>query len=176
MIKRKHHPAQADSYDVYYTPAIVPILLQVVGSVLSANESADIGVQAQKEKNLEAQIANQKAAGELRQAEIDAGRFKREESSKQARQRALRAGSGVIVGTGTPLLVNKDIAAEIARNTALIQAGGDINAFRLNQEADLLRFKGANLAAAGSAKRTTGLIGAGVTALTSGSKIFNQLG
>ncbi len=161
MIKRKHHPAQADCYDVCYTPAIIPLALQVFGMIQGGNAGQD-------EANLQAQIDRDRAAGEKAAAGVDAATFEREQSAKRARARAQRSGSGVIVGVGTDLLVQEDISAEIARGKALIKAGGDINAARLNQSASLLEFSGAN-------KRRAGLIGAGTTALTGGARIFNNL-
>jgi hypothetical protein len=59
-----------------------------------------------------------------------------------ASRRAILGGSGVEPGEGSPLLTTEDMASEIEVQARRIRAGGNMEATRLSQQADLERYRG----------------------------------
>ena len=100
----------------------------------------------------------QQAARERQVAGLEAAEAEREGSRAIGRDRALRSASGVAF-TGTPLLVDEDTVGSIAFNSAIIRAGGNVSATRLQQQAQIGRI-GAR------STRTGGFFRAGETLLT----------
>ena len=170
------HPAAAHRYDVLYEVttilAVAGLAISAVGTIQQGNATKQQGLNQQAEANLQAQIRRQEAARATQVSAQQAGQYEREQSALRARARAVRAGSGTIPNVGTSLLVDQDIASEIARNKAMIEAGGAAQATRLEQDATLLGLQGSNAARSGSAAQAGSYFGAGATALTGASK-FN---
>ena len=168
------HPAAAHRYDVLYEVttilAVAGLAMSAVGTIQQGNAAKQQGLNQQAEANLQAQIRRQEAARATQVSAQQAGQYEREQSALRARARAVRAGSGTIPNVGTSLLVDQDIASEIARNKAMIEAGGAAQATRLEQDATLLGLQGSNAARSGSAARTGSFFSAGATALTGASK------
>lgn len=138
-------------------------ILGAVGTVVSVVGTLSGGASDQAAANFEADIERQRAGREREISAAEARKFEREQSALRARSRAVRSGSGVVPTSGTSLLVDEDIAAEIARNKALIKAGGETRATRLEQNAALLGLSGRNA-------RTSSFFKAGATALTGAGK------
>lgn len=113
-----------------------------------AAASAQASSNQAKFKSKEAEL---QAAHDLAQARIDAKKFSEDEKRKLSRARALRANSGVLTSTGTPLLTDEDLVREIAFNTERLRQGGELRAGSLRNQANLYR------SAAGSAQVTGGL-------------------
>ena len=160
------HPAAAHRYDVLYVAGLtIGTILSGIGTVVSIIGTLQGGAAEQDASNFEAETQRQQAARDRDIAAASARKFEREQSALRARARAIRSGSGVVPTSGTSLLVDEDIAAEIARNKALIKAGGETTATRLEQNASLLGLQGSNA-------RTSSFFKAGATALTGAGKFL----
>ena len=159
------HPATAHRYDVLYDPGTITLgtILSGIGTAVSVVGSIREGKARQNEADFNAAIKRQEADRERQISASEARKFEREQSALRARSRAVRAGSGVVPTSGTSLLVDEDIASEIARNKALIKAGGETRATRLEQNAALLGLSGRSA-------RTSSFFKAGATALTGAAK------
>lgn len=159
------HPAAVHRYDVLYDPATITLgtVLSGIGTLVSVVGTLQGGAAAQGQAEFEAATQRQQAARERQISASEARKFEREQSALRARSRAVRAGSGVVTTSGTSLLVDEDIASEIARNKALIKAGGETRATRLEQNAALLGLSGRQA-------RRGSFFKAGATALTGAGK------
>ncbi len=152
----------ADFY-MYEGPVALcdPSILGILGTVVSIVGTLSGGASDQAASNFEADTQRQQAAREREISAAEARKFEREQSALKARSRAVRSGSGVGTTSGSSLLVDQDIAAEIARNKALIKAGGETRATRLEQNASLLGLRGRNARRASLFKAGTALTGEG---------------
>lgn len=175
------HPAAAHRYPVLYIAGGIGLgtilsgigtAVSVVGALQQGRAQEEAGLAEQQRANLQAQISRERAESERQVSAGEARQFDREQSALRARQRAVRAGSGVVPTAGSSLLVDQDVAREIALNRAIIEAGGEIRGTRLEQEAALLGLKGDTAAEAGEAARKGSFFKAGATALTGAADIF----
>ena len=142
------------------TWAIAGTALSTVGSFSAARAQSQQYRAEAAAADYRAAVAEQQAAREREVANQEAADFQRENLRRISTLRARTAGAGVRL-EGTPLLVEQDIAGEIARGTQRILHGGDINAIRLEQEAQLDRMTGRSARRAAGSAFTTGLLRAG---------------
>ncbi len=117
------------------------------------------GQAASNAAKFQSAVLLQQAAREKEIAERDAEIFRRTQNRLLASQHARRAGAGVLLQEGTPLLVEDATIDEILLGEATIRQGGQVRATRLSEEAALARFRG-------RAARTQGVFPAGSTLLT----------
>ena len=141
-------------------PAIIGTTLSVAGSLSAARAQSQQYQAEATAAGYRAAVAEQQAAREREVANQEAADFQRENLRRISTLRARTAASGVRL-EGTPLLVEQDLAGEIARGTQRILHGGDINAIRLEQEAELERLTGRSARRAAGSAFTTGLLNAG---------------
>ena len=118
--------------------AITSAVFSAVGTVSAAAGQAQQARAAAAAADYRAAVAEQQAAREREVANQEAADFQRENRRRISTLRARTAGAGVRM-EGTPLLVEEELAGEIARGTQRILHGGDIAAVRLEQEAELER-------------------------------------
>ena len=140
----------------------------VASAAVSAVGAIQQGKAAEAAGKFNAEVARQQAEQERLIAERDARRFRQEQSRLLARSRALRAGQGV-TGEGTPLLVDEATAGEIELGALTIRHGGLVRATRLEQQAQLDKFRGRSA-------RQAGFIRAGSTLLTGASRSLSLAG
>ena len=117
------------------------------------------GQAARSQARFQAAVNEQQAA---RERLISAGEeedFRRRQSRLFAQRRAALGKSGVEIGTGSPLLVASDFAAEIELQALRIRSGGETRATRLEQQALLTR-------RAGRSAQRRGFLRAGASLLT----------
>ena len=119
-----------------------------------------------------AQVAEQQAAREVEVAETQAFDFRRSGEETRAATRARLAASGVAVDQDTSLLIEAEQAGEIERGVQRILQGGDINAIRQQQEAELNRLAGRSARSAAKSTLTAGALGAGGTLLSGVGNTF----
>jgi len=127
-------------------------LTQVIGAIgtaVSAVSAVSQGIQQGRMNRYQAAVDEQRAQRERERAELDASEFERRQSDLMAKRRAELGGSGVEPGTGSPLLVSQDFAAETEFQKLMIMAGGEDRATRLEQEAGLYRKSAKNARTAG---------------------------
>lgn len=140
-------------------------VIAAVGAGLGAISQISQAKAASNQAKFEAEVAEQQAQRERDIAAREAQDFERDQSKLQARDRALRAASGIDVGSGTPLLVDRDTSTEIELGKKTIESGGAARATRLEQEASLFRTSAKN-------KQRAGFFKAGNTLLTGAAKGF----
>ncbi len=139
--------------------------VQAAGLALSVIGQVQQGQAAKQASEGQATVLQQQARHEERQAEIDAGEFRRDQLKVLGSSRAARGASGVQLTTGSPLLTDDEMIAEIAFQTTKIRRGGEISAARKRQQADLER-------SAGRSAGIGGFLGGGSTLLTGGAQAF----
>lgn len=136
-----------------------------VSAVVGAVSAVKQGQAARKESKARAAINEQQAQQERKAASAAESDFRRKQSRFMAERRAGLGGSGVQVGTGSPLLAAGDFADEVELQALRIREGGDLRATRLEQQAELTRRAGRNA-------ETRGRFRAGSSLLSGASKIF----
>lgn len=123
--------------------------IEAIVGIVSALGAVHTGLTASAEADFQSQVAQQQADRERQIAALDAQNFERAESQSQALDRARRAGSGVRVSTGTPLLVDRATSTEAVLGRETIKAGGQTKASRLEQESKLFGLQSSNALASG---------------------------
>ena len=135
-------------------------------AVLSAASSIKQGRDAKKQADAQANIAGEQAARERELAGFSEQDFRRRQSAALGEFKAARGASGTVSGTGTDLLASEDFLNEVELQALRIRKGGQVQASRLEQQADLLR-------SAGRSARTAGYARGGASLLT-GFAEFND--
>ena len=146
--------------------AIASSTALLIAGGLGAASSLSQGIAANRQAKFEAAVGRQQATREREISAAEEDDFRRRQSAFLAERRAALGGSGVDVGSGTPLLSSEDFAAEVELQARRIRAGGETRATRLEQQASLTR-------AAGRSARSRGLFRAG-SSLLSGFAEFND--
>jgi hypothetical protein len=104
--------------------------VQAVGSLARGAAEAEA-------QRANAQVALADAAAAREAAEFEAAQVTRSGERLLARQRAIYGASGIDPGTGSPLEVAADTAAEIALDVAAIRYGGAVKSAREETRAKL---------------------------------------
>lgn len=116
--------------------------LAAAGIVTGVLGNLSAGRAQRDQADYQAEIAQQQAGYERAASESEADEFLRSQRRLLATARARRGGSGVDLTSGSPLLVDEDTIDEIAFQTARIRHGGEVQATRLEQGAQLRRAQG----------------------------------
>lgn len=139
--------------------------LLAAAAVTSVIGSIQAGRGQRQQAEFQADVAQQRATSERQTSEAEAQDFLRNQRRLLSTARARRAGSGVDLTSGTPLLVDDETIDEIALQTARIRQGGEVQATRLEQGAQLRR-------AQGRAAQRAGFLRTGTSLLTAGSEFL----
>lgn len=123
------------------TWALVAAGAAVAGAGVGAVGAIQQGKAAQSAAEFNAKVGMQQAGREREIAGLQAEQFSRSQQALLSRARAARLASGVSF-QGTPALLDEQAVDEIAYNEALIRAGGEVKATRIEQDAALSRFGG----------------------------------
>ena len=127
-------------------------MFAAVATGISAVSAISQGQQQGRMMGYQAAVQEQQAAREREIAAQQASEFERKQSDLMAKRRAALGATGVQPGTGSPLLVSQDFAAETQYQKLLLEAGGEDRATRLEQSAALSRMGGKSKRAAGFAR------------------------
>ena len=152
MYKFPINPAAPPSYAMCFDPATLAIAAIVavgVGTGISAIGAVQEGELAKAQSQEAARVLRQQADHERAQAGIDEGDFRRAQSRLEGARRAQLGGSGVVGGTGTPLLVAADISREIELQALRIRSGGELSGTRFEQQAIQVKDRGSAAERAG---------------------------
>lgn len=122
--------------------AWVAPVLSVVGSLVGAFGAIQAGRTQNKAARFESAVLEQQSAREEQNAAAEARNYERRQRALLASARARRAGSGVDIGTGTSLLVDRDVVKEIELGRQTILNRGEVSSTRLDQQAALVRSGG----------------------------------
>ena len=144
--------------------AAISTIATVAAAAIGAAGAISQGQAAKKQANFQAAVSRQQAERARQQAEIDEQDFRRDQSRQMARRRAIMGASGVESATGSPLLATEDFASEVELQALRIRNGGEVNATRLNQQAELQGLAGRNAARAGFMRAGSLLVQGGATA------------
>lgn len=117
------------------TLAAISVGVSAAGAVAS-------GVMQMRQASQQSAVMRQQADFTRKQAAIDAEEFKRRQRRLLASARAGRGASGVDLLTGSPLMVDDDSIAEIVFQTERVRRTGEVQATRLDQQAQLVRSQG----------------------------------
>ena len=142
-------------------------LLSGVGTLVGAISAISQGRAAQQQADLQAEIFRREAERERLVSKGEASDFARQSRRLLARQRALAGGSGVQIGTGTPLELSVDTAEEAEFQRLKILSGGEADVSRLLSRAALEREKG-------RAARRAGFIRGGSLLLRGAGQTFGK--
>lgn len=124
-------------------------IIMAAGLVVSAYMAYDAG-QTQKEfAEYEAKQAEADARTEAGVAEVEAARIRKAAAFARAEAAAGAAVSGINVGSGTSLAINRDITERAEEDAFLTIAGGADRAARGRADASLSRARGRAAARAG---------------------------
>ena len=137
----------------------------IAAAALGAVAAQQQGQAANDQAQFSATINEQQAAKER---EVAAGKeedFRSLNSRLFAERRAGLGAAGVAQATGSPLLAAGDFAAEVELQALRIREGGEVNASRLEQQAELTRKAGKNA-------QTQGFFRAGSSLLSGAAQAF----
>lgn len=137
----------------------VETVLMVAGTAFSAYSAIQQGERQAEWADYQAKQAEADAAAERSAAVIQAEKIRKLARAQAGESTAALAGSGVDVGEGTAVNINKDIYANAEEDAMLMILGGIDRANRREAEADALRLKGNQAQQAGYLNATTSLLG-----------------
>ena len=120
---------------------IIAAVFSILGSAVSAYGQIKQGQQAEGVGRYNAQVAEQQAASGRQAAAADAETKRRQMDRILGTQRARYGASGV-TSEGSPLLVMMQSEEEAALDVARVRYGGDAQAYGLEAEARLQKFRG----------------------------------
>lgn len=129
---------------------VTALTATAVGTGVSAYNQYQAGKAQQALNNYNAQVNEQVAADTARDARIKANAQRAENERLKARQRALYAKAGVVLGTGTPLLTQVAQAGELEMAALEVETAGNVEAARLRTQAVLDRMAGKSASRAGT--------------------------
>lgn len=133
--------------------------IAIAAAVLGAASSVQQGQAAKKQAKFTAATMQQQAERERQIAASNERDFRRQQSRQMAIRRATLGASGVDSSAGSPLLATEDFAAETELQALKIKAGGETNATRLEQSAQLQRMKGKAASTGGYLRAGSLLVG-----------------
>lgn len=140
-------------------------IAMLAGVALSAVSAVQQGQADKEAADFQADINDQQAQREREVSARESAQFDREQRALLARSRAIRAGSGIEIDSGTPLLTDRASVEEIELGKATILSGGEAKSTRLQQEAELIRRSGKNA-------QTSGYLKGGSSLLTGAAKVW----
>ena len=122
--------------------AIIAGAIALLGAAVSAYGAIRQGQQAEAVGRYNATVAQQQATAARQAAAADAETKRRQYERILGAQRARYGASGVIGSEGSPLLVMMQSEEEAALDVARVRYGGTAQAYGLESEARLQRFRG----------------------------------
>ena len=148
------------------TVLLISRIATIAGAGIAAIGSIRQGQAAQQQANLQAQILQQQADRDRLDAAAKEEDFRKRQSRVLAQRRAALGAAGIEPAAGSPLLVSEDFAGEVELQALRIRSGGELRATRLEQQAQLTRFKGRQA-------RTAGFIRGGALLVSGAGKRFS---
>jgi len=149
--------------------AALPLTAKLIlaASALSAVSSISQGRAANKQAEFTAAVGRQHADRTRQISASEEEDFRRRQAQAFGEMRAARGVSGTESGTGSSLLSSQDFAAETELQARRIRAGGETQATRLEQQAELTRRVGRSL-------QRRGLLRAGASLLSGAAEAFDR--
>lgn len=138
-------------------------ILTAASTIFSVAGSIFSGISAGKQAEAQAEIARQQAERERQVSKQKETDFRKRQRRAASAVRAAGGARGIDVSVGSPLLSAQDFIRETERQALRIREGGEVRATRLEQQAELLRFRAGSL-------RASGFFGAGTSLLKGGAR------
>lgn len=135
-------------------------LIMAAGTVFSAYSAIQQGKQQEEWADYQARQAEADARAERSAAEVHAEKIRKMARIQASEANASLAGSGVEVGEGTALNINKDIYTNAEEDAVMTIFGGIDRAARGNAEAAGYRTKGSQARSAGYTNAASTILGA----------------
>ena len=148
-----------------YTAAVAYAAM-ATGTVLSAYSAYQQGENQKDWADYQAKQAEADAKAEKSAAEVQAEKIRKMSRIQAGEATASIAGSGVDVGEGTALNINKDIYANAEEDAVMTVFGGSDRAARGNAEAAGYRLKGEQAQTAGYLNAASSVLAGGVQIAT----------
>lgn len=148
---------------------IAALIFSGASTAYGISENRQQGKERKRLNDYQAQLAEADAQAEREAGEATASRIRRAGTFQQSEARAALSASGVEIGAGTPLLIEREIArgSEADALAAILQ--GTRGVARSEGEASLFRMAGRNAVTAGNRAAFGSLLSGGAQA-TSGWK------
>ena len=124
------------------TLSIIAAVFALMGSGVAAYSQVRQGQTAEATGRYNARVAETQAVSARQAAAADAETKRRQMDRVLGTQRARYGASGVIGSEGSPLLVMMQSEEEAALDVARVRAGGEAQAYGLESEARLSKFRG----------------------------------
>jgi hypothetical protein len=144
-------------------------IIGAVGVAISAVGAVQQGMAQSRQAKFQSAVMRQQAERERLDAAAREDDFRRQQSRLLATRRAMLGASGVEPSEGSPLLVSEDFAGETEYQALRIRAGGELQATRLEQSAQLSALAGRNA-------RTGGLFRGGSLLLQGAGSLYRPRG
>lgn len=141
--------------------AAVAYAAMATGTVLSAYSAYQQGEQQKEWSDYQAKQSEADAKADRSAAEVHAEMIRKMARRQAGEANAALAGSGVEVGEGTALNINKEIYANAEEDAVMTIFGGADRAARGNAEAAAHRVKGSQAQQAGYMNATSSLLAGG---------------
>lgn len=141
----------------------VTAALMIGSTLLGAYGQIQAGKQEEAWANYQAKQAEADAAAERGAGMVEAERIRKLGRRQIAEATAQYAGSGIDVGEGTPLVINRQIEADAESDAYLAIVGAQDRARRGEAEAQGLRIGGRQARAAANVSAATTLLSGGYT-------------
>lgn len=135
-------------------------IMMAASAVVGAYSAIQQGEQQKDWANYQAAQAEADAKAEKGAAEVHAEKIRKMARIQASEANASLAGSGVQVGEGTAVNINKDIYANAEEDAVMTIFGGSDRAARGNAEAAGYRLKGSQAQQAGYLNATSTVLGA----------------
>ena len=139
--------------------------MQAGGSIMQGNQAAGQAADEAAALDTQATVIEQSAQQAREAARIEASDFRRKMSRQFAARRAAMGASGVDLSSGSVLLAVDDFAREAKLQELRIRYGGEVQATRALQQADLIRANAGRRRTAGGNAQTMGFMRAGASLL-----------
>ena len=121
---------------------IISAIIAVAGAMFSAYGAIQQGQAASDVAKYNAEVAEQEAQAARNKAAYEEGLYRDNAEKLKARQRMSFLASGVDISEGTPLLSLGESAANIEMDAMAIRYGGEAEAIKAKQAAQLYGMKG----------------------------------
>ena len=151
------------------TAASVAAYAALAAAAVGAYSSIQQGKQQKEWGDYQAKQAEADAAADKSAAQVHAEKIRKMARIQAGEASASLAGSGVDVGEGTAVNINKDIYANAEEDAVMTIFGGSDRAARGNAEAAAYRAKGSQAQQAGYLNATSSILG-GVSVAAKGWK------
>lgn len=139
---------------------VVAAVAAVAGAGISAYSANEQGKQQKKMYEAQAQQASNEAAYKKDAAKAHAEKIRRMGEAQKGEAKAALAASGVDVGEGTPLEIQKSITQNSEEDALSALLGGKRAAGAADEEARMLMTAGANAKRSGTMSAASSVIGA----------------